>query len=90
VRFAAEYHGGCRACDTHVAFAFGFSEEHEPRAIAWEGPRCVEIAIRRLEWRQPIGDSPSVSLQYLCRSCGEWNEIQTDCRPEPVGEPYPP
>ncbi|MCH7705585.1 MAG: hypothetical protein IIB33_00890 [Chloroflexi bacterium] len=44
-RFTGEYHGHCQECDAHSSFSFGFSEDHEPRAITWEGPECVSIPI---------------------------------------------
>ena len=87
VRFAGEYHGICPHCQAHAAFAFGFAEDREPRAITWDGPHCVETAIREVQLLRQVDDALWISLQYACRSCGNWSEIKTDCRPEPVGEP---
>lgn len=84
VRFAGEYHGVCPGCDAHAAFAFGFSDEHEPRAITWEGPRCVEIAIRDVRLIRQVDDDLWISLHYACGACGRWHLIQTECRAEPA------
>ena len=84
VRFAGEYHGVCTHCEKHAAFAFGFADDREPRAITWDGPRCVEVAIREVQLVRQVDEALWISLEYACRFCGHWNAINADCRPERV------
>ncbi len=88
-RFAGEYHGHCQACDAHNGFAFGFSEDREPRAITWEGPNCIEIPIRDLQLIRQVDDDLWISMSFACRGCGQWNTVKTAARIEPSQQPRP-
>jgi hypothetical protein len=89
VRFAGEYHGLCSRCQGHAAFAFGFADDREPRAITWDGPRCVDVAIREVQLVRQVDEALWISLEYACRGCGGWNAIRTECRAEPTGVTAP-